>query len=157
SPASLLLEPAQSGEQLFPAGTGFAFQPGEVVIFQAHTLNTTPADIHPTLDVKLELGDPATVPDRLGLLQFYDPSIVVPAHTQAKAQMRCSIPQDMSVVLGTTHQHVRGTGVQVFVDAPDGTPGQTPIVSSTDWQHPAVSGDVVKLAAGSHVRTVCDY
>src|SRR5262249_55600754 len=130
---------------------------GEVVIIQGHTLNTTSSDTHPTLDMTIELGDPAKVHDRLGLIQFYDPYIYVPAHTQAKAQMRCAIPQDINGVLGTTHEHVRGTGVQVFVDTPEGAPSQKPVLESKDWEHPSVASDVLKLSAGSHVRTVCSY
>lgn len=156
-PASLVLAGGAVGAQTFPEGTGFGFKPEDVVIVQAHTVNTTAADVHAKLEVTLDLGDPAKVKDHLGLIQFYDPYIVVPAHTQAKAQMRCAIPQDMTVLFATTHQHTRGTGVSAFLDAPDGTHGVAPIVESKDWQHPSVSKDVLTLKAGSHIRTVCDY
>jgi hypothetical protein len=155
--ASLVLAAGDTGEQMFPEGTGFAFKPGEIVIVQAHTLNTTAKELKATLDVKLRTADAAAVPNPLGLIQFYNPYIVVPAHTEAKAQMRCLVPQDMTVLLATTHEHVRGTGVQAFLDLPDGTRAAKPFIESTGWEHPTVANDPLKLAAGSHIRTVCDY
>lgn len=155
--ASLVLGGGQTGDLEFPEGTGFGFKPGEVVIFQAHTLNTTTADVQATIDVDVKTADPATVTDRLGLLQFYDPYIVVPAHTEATAQMRCRVPQDITVVQSTTHEHIRGTGVQVFLDTPDATPTTTPFLESTDWEHPNTAPQAMKVAAGSHIRTQCRY
>lgn len=155
-PASLVLAAGDAGEQMFPEGTGFTFQPGEIVIFQAHTVNVTSGDLPISLEVTLDTVDPSAVPNPLGLLQFYDPYIVVPAHTQARAQMRCRIPKDMTVLFGTTHQHTRGVGVDVFLDEGDAR-AEEPFLSSTDWEHPTVLEAPMKLPAGSHVRTVCDY
>lgn len=156
-PASLVLAAGDSGEQVFPEGTGFAFEPGEIVIFQAHSVNTTPDDVTIKLDLSLQTARPEAVPNPLGLIQFYDPYIVVPAHTAAKAGMRCAIPKDMTVLFGTTHEHTRGTGVQVFLDTPDGARAEKPFLTSAEWEHPTVSADAMKFAAGSHIRTVCDY
>lgn len=157
APASLALGGDAVGEQSFPEGTGFGFKPGEIVIIQAHTLNVTTSDLHPTIDLTVKLGDPVKTPNRLGLIQFYDPYIYVPALTAAKAQMRCAIPEDLTIVQSSTHQHIRGTGVEVFLDAPNGAAGQKPIIASEDWEHPATSTEILKIQKGSHVRTVCSY
>jgi hypothetical protein len=156
-PGSLVLAGGETGEQLFPEGTGFGFKSGEILVFQAHTLNTTPDDVEASIKVSLHMGDPAVVKDRVGLIQFYDPYIVVPAHALARAQMRCAIPQDMTILFGTTHEHTRGTGVQVFLDPPAGDRATEPFLSSTDWQHPTVAADALAVAKGSHIRTSCDY
>ncbi|MFT3776345.1 MAG: hypothetical protein QM820_64195 [Minicystis sp.] len=156
-PASLALGGTATGTLDFPSGTGFTFKPGEVVIFQAHTVNTSASDVTAKFEVDVKSARAADVPNRLGLIQFYDPYIVVPAHTEATAQMRCKIPQDITVVQGTTHEHTRGIGVQVFLDAPDGTRADKPFLESKDWEHPSVSNELMKIAAGSHVRTRCSY
>jgi len=157
APGSLVLGGGAKGSLAFPEGTGFGFKPGEVVIFQAHTLNTSMSDIKATIDVDVKSADPAKVPNRLGLIQFYDPYIFVPAHTEATAHMRCSIPQDITVVQGTTHEHTRGIGVQVFLDPPGAARATAPFLESKDWEHPSVSNEALKIAAGSHVRTKCSY
>lgn len=154
---SLVLAGGDQGEQMFPEGVGFGFKSEEVLIFQAHTLNVTSADVQATIDVDFHVGDPAKVKDRVGLIQFYDPYISVPALTKARAQMRCAIPQDMTVLFGTTHEHARGTGVQVFLDPPEGERATEPFLTSTDWEHPTLLKDALPLAKGSHIRTSCDY
>src|SRR4051812_40814515 len=68
--AALVLGGGEKGALAFPAGTGFGFEPGEVVMFQAHTLNTSDADITARLDVDVKSADPKTVENRLGLIQF---------------------------------------------------------------------------------------
>ena len=157
APASLVLGGGAQGDLTFPEGTGFGFAPGEVVIFQAHTLNTTAAPLVAKIDVGVHTADPATVTNRLALIQFYDPYIVVPAHTEARAAMRCRVPSDITVVQATTHQHTRGIGVQVFLDPAAGAPATTPLVASTDWQHPNTVAGPLQLPAGAHVRTHCNY
>jgi hypothetical protein len=157
SPASLLIAGDASGDRKFPPGTGFALRSEDVVIVQAHTLNTTASVQHPTLDIDLELAGPGEVTTRLGLIQFYDPYIVVPAHTDSSAQMRCRLANDFTILRATTHQHVRGTGVRVFLDAPDGQSGAEPVLESSDWEHPTVLDSDLHVQAGSYVRTICQY
>lgn len=157
APASLVLGAGAHGSQAFPAGTGFGFKPGEVVIFQAHTLNTTSADVEAKMDIGVDTAPPKDVEHRLGLVQFYDPFIVVPAHMAAKAQMRCKVPEDMTIVQGTTHEHTRGKKVSVFLDPPGAAPATTPFLESTDWEHPTVNAGPLSVAKGSYLRTLCDY
>jgi hypothetical protein len=156
-PASLVLAGGATGEQIFPEGTGFAFKAGEIVIVQAHTVNTSSSDLVAKLDMTLKVADPAAVPSPLGLIQFYDPYIVVPALSPARAAMRCAVPQDMTVLFATTHEHTRGTGVQVFLDPADGPRADKPFLESTSWEHPTVIDGPMKVSAGSFIRTSCDY
>ncbi|MFO0614988.1 MAG: hypothetical protein U0414_20530 [Polyangiaceae bacterium] len=156
SPGSLILGGGEKGTQTFPKGTGLTFKPGEVVIVQAHTVNASSAPLPVTLDVDVDTVPPEEVPNPLGLIQFYDPYIVVPPHAAARAQMRCNIPKDMTVLFGSTHQHTRGTEVNVFLDPPSGARADQPFLTSKDWEHPAVA-NTLELEAGSYVRTVCDY
>lgn len=155
SPGSLVLGGGEKGEQTFPEGTGLTFAPNEIVIFQAHTVNATAADLKVTLDVDVSTKPADEIDNPLGLIQFYDPYIVVPPHAAAQARMRCNIPQDMTILYGSTHQHTRGTGVSVFLDVP-GTRAEAPFLTSPDWEHPAVA-KTFDVKAGTHIRTVCDY
>ncbi|HEV8151304.1 MAG TPA: hypothetical protein VGP78_00160, partial [Solirubrobacteraceae bacterium] len=157
APASILIIGAQSGERTFPPGMGFALHSEEVVLVQAHTINASTTVQNPTLEVGLELAAPDQVSTRLGLIQFYDPYIVVPALTDARAQMRCRFPSDLTILGATTHQHVRGTGVSVYLDGPDGQPAATPAVQSWSWDHPTVLESELQVQAGSHARTICSY
>src|SRR6185436_366815 len=110
-----------------------------------------------TLEVGLQLAAPDQVSTRLGLIQFYDPYIVVPTQADARAQMRCRFPSDLAILGATTHQHVRGTGVSVYLDGADGQPGATPAVQSWSWDHPTVLESELQVQAGSYARTICSY
>ena len=155
--SSAFLQGEPTGTIDFPAGTAFPFGSEDVVLFQTHSINTgsAPADVE--LDVSFKVADAASVQNRLGLIQFYDPYIVVPAHTDAVAQMRCKVPQDITLVRSTTHEHVRGTKVESFLDGADGAPAATPFLSSTNWDLPVISNDLIKVTSGQYVRTVCHY
>ena len=157
SPASILIVGDPDGDRGFPAGMGFALRSEEVVLVQAHTINPTSATVYPTLEVGLELARPSDVTTRLGLIQFYDPYIVVPAHTDALAQMRCRFPGDATILRATTHQHVRGTGVRVYLDAADGQSATEPVVESWSWEHPTVLESELQVQAGSYAHTICSY
>jgi hypothetical protein len=141
----------------FPAGTGYALSSDEVIIVQAHVVNTSASPLTSTLQLDLKTGAPSTVPNLLGLIQFYDPYIVVPAHATGTASMRCPIPQDMTVFGTTTHFHTRGVDAKVFFDPASGQPTTAPIVESTSWDHPSVTAAPSSLKAGSFVRTQCTY
>jgi hypothetical protein len=156
-PAALTLEGDPEGHITYGEGLGFALKSEEIVVVQVHTVNATQAPIKPTLALQLDLADPSSVPNRLGLIQFYDPYIFVPPHAPATAQMRCKIPRDVTVVRRSTHEHMRGVSVDVFLDSPSGPPSTTPIVSSTDWQHPPILRDALQLPKDSYVRTICKY
>jgi hypothetical protein len=156
-PASIVVEGENDTEVKFGNGAGFGLKSEEVIAIQLHTVNATSAPIQPKIAVQLELADPSAVTNRLGLIQFYDPYIVVPPHAAATAQMRCKIPQDMTVLRRFTHMHTRGVRIDSFLDAPGGAPSTTPMISSTDWQHPPVQSDPLQFQKGSYVRTICKY
>ncbi len=155
--SSAFLQAEPSGETSFPAGTAFPFASDEIVILQTHAINTTAAPIDISVDLQLKVSDAAAVQNKLGLIQFYDPYIYVPAHAAATAQMRCKIPQDITLVRTTTHFHMRGARVDSFLDASDGTRATSPFVSSTSWALPPVLDAPVKVPQGSYIRTVCQY
>jgi hypothetical protein len=155
--STALLQAEPKGEVRFPEGTAFPFQPEEIVLLQTHSLNGSSAPIEVTLDLELTVSDASSVENTLGLIQFYDPYIYVPAHAEATAQMRCKVPQDITLIRSTTHVHERGVRVDSYLDAPDGRPASSPFLSSTDWHSPTVLDTPVKVPQGSYVRTVCTY
>ncbi len=153
--SSLILAGSEVGEQVFPEGTGFTFLPGEIVLVQLHSLNTQDRPVMARLNLEIEMADPKDVANPLGLIQFYDPYIVAEGQGTSTAHMRCRIPRDMTVLFSTTHQHQRGTGVDVFLDPPAAARASTPFLTSKDWEHPVTANDPIQLGANSYVRTRC--
>ncbi|WP_437588907.1 hypothetical protein [Sorangium sp. So ce1000] len=155
--AALTQEHELEDQTAFAPGSGFALESGGLFVFQSHTVNATDQPIEPTISFELDLADPAEVPNRLGLIQFYDPFIVVPPHAEATARMRCEIPKDLTLIRRWGHMHVHGAEANVFLDPPGGPVGATPITSTTDWAHPPIQLDTLELPKGSQVRMECKY
>jgi hypothetical protein len=125
--AALTQEFMPESEMAFAEGAGFALESGGLAVFQAHTVNATAEPIEPTISFELNFADPSEVPNRLGLIQFYDPYIVVPPHAEATARMRCEIPRDLTLIRRWGHMHMHGVEANVFLDPPGGPSGTTPI------------------------------
>jgi hypothetical protein len=163
SAAAIVTEEQSTGQSQFPAGTAFAFHSEEIVVFHVHSVNASPAPQTSQVTLTFQVAPAGTVQNRLGLIQFYDPFIVVPANASALAQMRCKIPRDITILRATTHSHGRTVDDKAYLDAPDGTGGPigatTPLVESKDWEHPAewADGRTLQVPAGSHVRMSCAY
>jgi hypothetical protein len=155
--AALTQEHEPESETAFADGAGFALESGGLMVFQAHTVNATAEPIEPTISFELDLADPSEVPNRLGLIQFYDPFIVVPPHAEATARMRCEIPRDLTLIRRWAHMHVHGVEANVFLDPPGGPSGTTPIASTTSWEEPPILLDKLVLPKDSHVRMECKY
>ena len=155
--SALFLDQDAQGSFDFPAGTALPFQAGELVMLELHGLNATQAEASGKLDVTLATTTAAEVQNRLGLIQFYDPFIYVPAMASASAHMRCRIPQDITLIAATTHFHLRGVDEKVFVDLAGQAPATAPLVESTDWQHPNQWRGELKIPAGSSVHFGCAY
>jgi hypothetical protein len=155
--STAFLQGEAAGDIQFPAGTAFPFHSEEVVLFQTHSVNASDAPAEVSVDVDFRVAEAGTVQNKLGLIQFYDPYIYVPAHADAMAQMRCKVPQDITLVRSTTHQHTRGVKVETFLDAADGTAAAAPFVESSSWDTPPVLSDPVAVSKGQYIRTVCHY
>ncbi|WP_437588906.1 hypothetical protein [Sorangium sp. So ce1000] len=155
--AALTQEFMPESQMSFASGAGFALESGGLVVFQAHTVNATDKPIEPTISFELDFADPAEVPNRLGLIQFYDPYIVVPPHEEATARMRCEVPRDLTLIRRWGHMHAHGVEANVFLDPPGGPAGTTPIASVTNWEDPPILLDTLELPKGSQVRMECKY
>jgi len=155
--AAITQEFMPESQMSFGPGTGFALDSEGIVVIQAHTVNPSLEPIEPTITLQLDLADPAAVPNKLGLIQFYDPYIVVPPYSPASAQMRCGVPRDLTVIRRWGHMHVHGVLADVFLDPPGAAPGTTPVASVTDWEHPPILVDTLQLPKDSNVRMVCNY
>lgn len=157
-PLSIVSQPTtDTTEIVYPDGYALPFAPGEVVMLQAHTINATGEPASSRLDLHVSLADDGAPVTRLGEFQFYNPFIFVPAHGSGRASMRCPVPTDIDIVWAETHQHTRGTGVNVFLDPPGGPPSTEPLLSAGSWEHPATRLDPLHVPAGSTFRIFCDY
>lgn len=141
-----------------PAGVAFHMQASEVLLLQAHYLNATTHDVMASIDVGLTTTtDASGIQYPAGNLFYYDPFIDVPPSSTAKANARCVLSKDITLVNVFPHYHARGTGYQAWID-PQGQTTATPFYTSSDWEYPTpYQGQPLTLPAGTAIRWECDY
>jgi len=153
----IVLEQSPHVDVKFPDGVGLPFKSGEILLLQLHAFNASdvPADV--AVDVTLDLMDRSEVEQRMGLLQFYDPYVYLPPLADAEANLRCAIPDDLTMIEANSHFHVRGIDHQAFLDPPDGPRATEPFLRNHDAEHPFQWHGTIPLEAGSHIRFHCKY
>jgi hypothetical protein len=155
---------AQAPEGAFdmPESVGIRFQPGEVLLLQAHYLNTTQSEIDAKVDVHLDLADPATLSEEAGVLFFYNPQIAIDPMSAAKAELTCPVPEDVNLVFAASHMHKRGVA---FEATSSDTAAQAlaggPLYVSDEWSEPVPrvfeQSPPLTLKAGSSITYACDF
>jgi hypothetical protein len=147
-----------TGEEVFPPTIGLPTTASEVLIFQVHYLNATASDLTASVSVDLTLDtNPDDIQTRAGVLFFYDPYIDVPAGATAKAQMRCPIPDDMTMIFASSHYHSRGVGYSAWIDSAPTQLSTSPFYTSASWNSPPQQQMMMPVAAGTQLRWECDY
>jgi hypothetical protein len=153
----IILEQSAKVTVDFPEGVALPFKSGEILLLQLHALNPQDQPADATVNVTLKTIDKSEVKQQMALLQFYDPYIYLAPHARSEANLRCEIPEDLTMIEANAHFHVRGVEHQSFLDPPVGPRATEPFLDNTDWEHPVQWHGTMPLAAGSHIRFHCQY
>ena len=143
-----------------PIGIAHKFQPGEVVILQAHYLNSTDADLDAHVELTLHTIDPARVVHEAGSIIFSNLNVTIAAHSRARATMTCTLPQDMYPVLLWSHMHRRGVNFVAETDDAAAAGALGALYEEKNWAEPVpreFPDPAVMLPKGSRITFSCDY
>jgi hypothetical protein len=146
-----------AGEFAFPAGVAATLKAGQVLVMNAHYLNTQGTALDTSVKVGLDTTTPDMVQQQGGFFIFYDPFIDVPAHATASSGDRCYVGEDVTVVNAFSHYHYRGTRMNVLEDVAGQPRSTTPFYTTTDWEHPQPFQGPVTWKKGDWIRYQCDY
>lgn len=148
-------------EHVLPNGIAHKFQPGEVLIVQAHYLNPTERDLDAHIEMTLHPTDPAAVEQEAGTIFFNNINIQVPAFGTATSTMSCELPQDIQLALLWSHMHERGVSFVVTTDDPTAAEALGTLYEEDDWAEPvqrAFPNDATAvLHAGTHIQFSCTF
>jgi Copper type II ascorbate-dependent monooxygenase, C-terminal domain len=144
-----------------PDGIAHKFQPGEVLILQAHYINTTETDLEAHVQLKLHTVDVRTVQQEAGTIYFNDENINIPPHARAGTTMTCPLGQDINLALLWSHMHQRGVHFVATTDDPGAAEALGTLYDGTDWSEPKErsypNDESAELHAGSHITFSCEY
>jgi hypothetical protein len=146
----------RTGSFAFPAGVGLPVRGGEVLMVQVHFLDAGAQDLDASVNLALTTT-PQGISTSAGVFFFDDPFIDIPPGGTGRASMRCLVPNDITIVSASSHDHARAQTVAAFVDPPTGAPATRPFYSALDAANPLPLEATIPVAGGSHVRFTCTY
>jgi hypothetical protein len=147
---------SKTGTLALPAGVGLPLRAGEILLMQAHYLNATAADVDASISLTLATATDG-ITQKAGSFFFADPFVDAPAGQKARAQMRCVVPQDATLVAVSAYAHARATDFAAFLDPPTGPLGPAPFYRAPGFANPLPLQTSLALPAGSRVRAACTY
>jgi hypothetical protein len=137
----------------YPDGVGELIAPGIGFTINSHYVNTTGANIHAEVVIKVSVAAPGVVKEHAGGWQGVLYSISVPP-TEGKpvtVGSTCKLPQDMNVFAIAGHMHEHGTN---FIAKSGGKVlAQTDEVASA----PTFFSPPLQLKKGDDITWSCDY
>jgi hypothetical protein len=145
------------GGETMPAGIGLPTTPSQVLLFQVHYLNASAGSLDAQVNVTLGLDTKNDIVTNAGIFFFYDPFIVVPAGSTAKASMRCLLPDDATLIYASSHYHARGDNYGAYIDPAVDQMASTPFYTSDSWTSPPNQMMSMPIKGGSRLRFECDY
>jgi hypothetical protein len=144
-----------------PKGIAHEFQPGEVLVLEAHYINTTDKDVDAHIELITHTMNPDDVEQEAGTIYFNDTNINVPPHGTAHSQMTCTLTQDISLAQLWSHMHARGVNFVVETDDQGARDALGTLYTETDWAEPKPriypSDPPVVLHSGTHISFGCDF
>lgn len=144
-----------------PKGIAHKFQPGEVLVLEAHYINVTEQDIDAHIEMTTHLMNVDEVEQEAGSIFFNNVNIDVPPHGETHTEMNCTLPQDINLALLWSHMHARGVKFVAETDDEEAKKALGTLYEETDWAHPRSrtypSDPPVVLHAGSKIKFGCDY
>jgi hypothetical protein len=144
-----------------PKGIAHKFQPGEVLILEAHYLNSTDKDIDAHVELITHLMDVNKVEQEAGTIFFNDVNINVPPHGTGRTSMSCPLPQDISLAQLWSHMHARGTKFVAKTDDAEAQKALGTLYEELDWAEPRPriypSDPPVVLHSGSRIEFGCEF
>ena len=150
--------PKAKNAATFPPGVAAKLAPGTVLVINTHYLNASSQPL--VADARLNiytLADKDVVHEG-GFLFYYNPFIRIPARSAASSRMRCTLPQDITLISGQSHMHRRGVGYTANVVEPAGG-SLTQIYESHDWEDVPIAdwSPGMQLHAGQSIDFTCHY
>lgn len=137
----------------FPENVAMRVKAGAVLLMNAHYINASSEVLSPEVRINLHTIPESQVEHEGDILFFYNPFIAVPAQSESRARMRCTIHKDITLTNFQSHMHRRG------VDYAAGMLDEDPFYENDLWEGVPVLdlGKGKQIKAGSVIDYQCDY
>ncbi|MBM4375355.1 MAG: hypothetical protein FJ095_09745 [Deltaproteobacteria bacterium] len=137
---------------------------GVQLVLQAHYINTTAAPYKTRDAVTLKLRKPGETVDYVNYFAVFDGGFTIPPQTTHVSRTRCTIEEDLQLVLSLGHMHERGRRYRLEQLRADGTVER--VLRDDTWSpeytsHPPIDHYPIvaplELAKGTVLRQTCEW
>jgi hypothetical protein len=137
----------------FPPGVAKYVRPGAVLLMNAHYINASPEALRPEVAINLYTIPEADVEQEGDTFLLYNAFIKVGAQSTGRAQMRCPVRSDITIVNLQSHMHARGVGFEASIS------GGEPIYTNDRWEGVPMKSfeGGLQVKAGEVLDYFCDY
>jgi hypothetical protein len=141
-----------------PDGIAVRLAPNQVMLMNAHYLNTSNDTLHVDARINVETVPAESVREEAGVLFFYNPFIHVPGNSRASARMSCPLEHGITLFNGQSHMHRRGVGYEAVLRDAQGAIAKT-LYTGDKWEDVRVEvfAPALAIPAGYSIDYRCDY
>lgn len=148
-----------TGESIvdFPPDVAMTVPGNSVLLMNAHYVNPGAEALEPEVRINLYTIPEAQKKHEGGLLFWFDIFIRAMAQGTGRAEMRCNLPDDITITNAQSHMHRRGVGYAAELTDPMGV--KSTVYESDDWEGVKVQefSPGLSVKGGSSIRFHCDY
>jgi hypothetical protein len=148
---------------MLPKGAVFRLRAGEALAVQTHFLNTTAHEIQGTAELDAKFGDPAPGDRVASIFGNMNSNFEIPANGKLHQEARCTVPEDVSIIMFANHLHEWGKSIQTRIEEPS---GNTVLKNDPVWVAEWATNpnfdfrsvdDPLFIKAGTTLVTECDW
>lgn len=141
----------------FPPGMAYRLKENTVLVFQLHSINTTPAPLSQQFVLNLHVAEaPArTLVDIYGFTNF---GIEIPPNSEKTETKDCPIYDSIGLLTMSSHFHQRGKRATAELLRKDASAPKL-LYENTSWDDPTVTQfeDAIRVGEGDTIRFSCHY
>jgi hypothetical protein len=146
---------SETSDLRLPDGIAFAARGGLAVQLEYHVLNTSDqvVDAEVAFNLWRRRGE---INGEAGMLFMFNNRIAIPPNSTGSARQRCTVPNDVELMMLVPHMHSRGVAMQALHDRGDGAP--VTLFDVQGWENDTVMYDPpVSVAPGDVIDFACQY
>lgn len=137
---------------------------GVQLVLQAHYINTTPTPYKTRDAVTLKLRKPGETRDYVNYFAVFDGNFTIPPQTKYESRTRCTVEEDLQMVLSLGHMHEGGRRYRLEMLGDDGSVKK--VLRDDTWSpeytsHPPIDHYSVSapllLPKGTVLRQTCEW
>jgi hypothetical protein len=146
-----------SVDYAFPKDMALRLEENVLLIFQLHSINTTPEPLMQQFVLNLHLS-PAPAKTLVDIYGFTNFAIEIPPHSTKIETKDCVLYDRIGLLSMSSHFHQRGTLATADYIAKDGDRSQR-LYENVSWDDPDVVffEDAIRIEPGDTIRFACHY